>query len=58
MLPLMRRSGIWFLIAMLWLVIAVLTALRHGWQVAWLQGVVAVIFFGVAIYSRRKEKAR
>jgi VIT1/CCC1 family predicted Fe2+/Mn2+ transporter len=54
----MRRSGIWFLIAALWLLIAVFAALRHGWQAAWLQAVIALIFLGVALYSRRKERIR
>jgi hypothetical protein len=58
MLRLMRRSAVWFLIAVLWLVIAVIAALHQGWQRAWLQAVVALMFFAVAVYFRRKERIR
>jgi hypothetical protein len=54
----MRRSAVWFLIAVLWLVIAVIAALHQGWQRAWLQTVVAIMFFIVAVYFRRKERIR
>jgi hypothetical protein len=54
----MRRSAIWFLIAVLWLVIAILAGLRQGWQRAWLQLLIALVFFAVAIYFRRKEGIR
>ena len=57
-LRLMRRSAVWFLIAVLWLVIAVIAALHQGWQRAWLQTVVAIMFFIVAVYFRRKERIR
>ncbi|HTZ89502.1 MAG TPA: hypothetical protein VMA71_04125 [Alloacidobacterium sp.] len=58
MLRLMRRSNVWFLIAVLWLVSAAITALHQGWQRAWLQAVIALLFLGVAVYSRRKERIR
>jgi hypothetical protein len=58
MLRLMRRSAVWFLIAVLWLVIALITALHQGWQRAWLQAVVALAFFGAGAYLRRKEGVR
>jgi CHASE2 domain-containing sensor protein len=54
----MRRSAVWFLIAVLWLVIAVIAALHQGWQRAWPQTVVAIMFFIVAVYFRRKERIR
>jgi hypothetical protein len=58
MLRLMRRSTVWFLLAVLWLVIAVIAALHQGWRRAWLQAVVALLFFGVALYFRRREVIR
>jgi predicted Na+-dependent transporter len=58
MLRIMRHSSIWLLIAVLWLAITVITALRQGWQRAWLQAVVSLIFFGVGFYFRRKEHLR
>ncbi|HLH35668.1 MAG TPA: hypothetical protein VKX41_13430 [Alloacidobacterium sp.] len=54
----MRRSAIWFLIAGLWLVVAIAAAFRHGWQAAWLQAVIALLFFAVALYFRRREGVR
>jgi phosphoglycerol transferase MdoB-like AlkP superfamily enzyme len=54
----MRRSAVWFLIAVLWLVIAIVAALRQGWQRAWLQALIAILFFALALYSRRKEGIR
>lgn len=54
----MRRSAIWFLIAGLWFVVAVIGMLRHGWRLAWLQGVIALGFLAVAISFRSKEKIR
>jgi hypothetical protein len=58
MLRLMRRSAVWFLIAVLWLVIAIVAELHQGWRGAWLQAVVALLFFGVALYFRRREGIR
>jgi hypothetical protein len=58
MLRFMRRSAIWLLIAVLWLVAAILTTVRHGWQRAWLQAIVSLLFFGVALHFRRKEAIR
>jgi uncharacterized membrane protein len=58
MLRAMRRSAIWFLIAGLWLVVAIAAAFRHGWQAAWLQAVIALLFFAVALYFRRREGVR
>ena len=58
MLRLMRRSAIWWLVGGMWLLIAVLALLRHGWQQAWLQAVIALIFFAIALYTRRKETLR
>jgi hypothetical protein len=58
MLRPMRRSAVWFLIAVLWLVIAIVAALRQGWQRAWLQALIAILFFALALYSRRKEGIR
>jgi len=55
MLRVMRRSAVWLLIAVLWLIIAIVTTLRQGWQRAWLQAIIALVFFGVAMYFRRKE---
>lgn len=55
-LRLMRRSAVWFLIAVLWLVIAAVTALHQGWRRAWLQAVIAILFLAVAAYSRGKER--
>jgi hypothetical protein len=55
MLRFMRRSAVWLLIAVLWLVIAIATTLRQGWQRAWLQAIVSLVFFGVAIYFHRKD---
>jgi len=54
----MRRSAVWFLIAVLWLVIAIVAALRQGWQRAWLQALIAILFLALALYSRRKEGIR
>ncbi|HSY72512.1 MAG TPA: hypothetical protein VK798_09730 [Alloacidobacterium sp.] len=54
----MRRSAIWLLLAVLWLIIAVVTTLRQGWQRAWLQAIISLLFFGLAIYFRRKEVVR
>jgi len=36
-------------------VIAIVTTLRQGWQRAWLQAIISLVFFGVAMYFRRKE---
>jgi hypothetical protein len=58
MLRFMRRSAIWLLLAVLWLIIAVVTTLRQGWQRAWLQAIISLLFFGLAIYFRRKEAIR
>jgi len=58
MLRLMRRSAIWWLTGALWLIVAVVVALRQGWQRAWLQSVIALLFFAVALYTRRKENIR
>jgi hypothetical protein len=58
MLRFMRRSAIWLLLAVLWLIIAVVTTLRQGWQRAWLQAIISLLFFGLAIYFRRKEVVR
>ncbi len=58
MLRRMRRSSIWFLIAVLWLVVTIVTALHQGWQRAWLQAVIAVLFLAIAVYFRRKESVR
>lgn len=58
MLRPMRRSAVWFLIAVLWLVIAIVAALRQGWQRAWLQALIAILFLALALYSRRKEGIR
>ena len=58
MLRPMRRSAVWFLLAVLWLVIAVLALLRQGWQGAWLQAIIALLFLVVAMYFRRKEGIR
>jgi hypothetical protein len=58
MLRFMRRSAIWLLLAVLWLIIAVVTTLRQGWQRAWLQAIISLLFFGLAIYFRRKEVIR
>ncbi len=58
MLRCMRRSTVWFMIALLWLVIAVVAALHLGWQRAWLQAVIALLFLGVAAYFRRQEGIR
>jgi hypothetical protein len=55
MLRFMRRSTVWLLIAALWLVIAIVTTLRQGWQGAWLQATISLLFFGVAMYFRRKD---
>ena len=55
MLRSMRRFAVWLLIAVLWLVIAIATTLRQGWQRAWLQAIVSLLFFGVAIYFHRKD---
>jgi hypothetical protein len=58
MLRLMRRSAVWFLIAVLWLVIAAVTALHRGWRQAWLQAVIAILFLAVAVYSHSKERIK
>jgi hypothetical protein len=58
MLRFMRRSAIWLLLAVLWLIIAVVTTLRQGWQRAWLQAIISLLFFGLAIYFHRKEVIR
>lgn len=58
MLRLMRRFHIWLLIAFLWLLVSILAALRHGWRQAWLQALIALIFLGVGLYSRRREQLR
>jgi len=58
MLRFMRRSAIWLLLAVLWLIIAVVTTLRQGWQRAWLQAIISLLFFGLALYFRRKEAIR
>jgi len=54
----MRRSAVWFLIALLWLVVTVITVLHQGWQRAWLQAVITVVFLAVAVRFRRKEGIR
>ncbi|HYK35387.1 hypothetical protein [Alloacidobacterium sp.] len=54
----MRRSAIWFLIAVLWFVVTIITALHQGWRLAWFQALIALVFLAVAISFRRKEKIR
>jgi hypothetical protein len=54
----MRRSSIWFLIAVLWFVITSISLVRHIWQLAWLQGLVATIFLVVGLVTLRKETIR
>jgi hypothetical protein len=51
----MRRSSIWFLIALLWLIDAVLTAVRHGVRQAVLAALVTVIFTAVGVFMRLRE---
>jgi hypothetical protein len=58
MLRRMRRSHIWLLIAALWFLITVFTTLRHGWRHAWLQAIIALLFLGVGLFSRRQEQIR
>ena len=58
MLRPMRRSSVWFLIAALWLVITIVAALHQGWQRAWLQALIAILFFAVGLLYRRKEGIR
>jgi hypothetical protein len=57
-LRLMRRSHVWLLIAALWFAITLFSALRRTWSQVWLQGVVALIFLGVGLYTRRREQIR
>jgi hypothetical protein len=51
----MRRSHIWFLIAVFWLADAVLAALRKHWSAAAPAAVVALIFFIVAVLYWRRD---
>lgn len=54
----MRRSTIWWMIGGLWLVIAIVVALHQGWRQAWLQAVIALAFFAVALKMHSKENPR
>jgi hypothetical protein len=54
----MRRSSIWFVIAVLWLVITAISTVRHVWPLAALQGVIALAFFLVGFVMRRRETIR
>ena len=58
MLRRMRRYHIWILIAALWLLSAVVTTLRQGWRQAWLQALAALIFLGIGIYTRTRERIK
>ena len=53
---LVSNSGI--LIAALWLLSAVVTTLRQGWRQAWLQALAALIFLGIGIYTRTRERIK
>jgi len=54
----MRRFVVWLFIAVLWLIISVLVALRQGWKQAWLQALIALLFFSAALYFRYKDRIR
>jgi hypothetical protein len=58
MLRPMRRYHIWLLIAALWFLSAVVTALRQGWRHAWLQALIALAFLCIGIYTRSREQIR
>ncbi|QNI31058.1 hypothetical protein H7849_18400 [Alloacidobacterium dinghuense] len=58
MLRRMRRSTVWFFIASLWFVAAIITGLHQGWQRAWLQAVIAIAFLAVGLRFHRKEQVR
>jgi hypothetical protein len=51
----MRRSSVWFLIAFLWLIDAVLAAARHGVRQAIPAVLVTVVFSAVGIFMRQRE---
>jgi hypothetical protein len=51
----MRRSSVWFIIALLWLVDTVLRVVRGNVREAWLPGVFTLIFVAVGFIHRRRE---
>ncbi|WP_446745280.1 hypothetical protein [Silvibacterium acidisoli] len=51
----MRRSSIWFLIAFLWLIDAILTAIRHGARPAVPAALVTIVFLAIGVFMRSRE---
>jgi hypothetical protein len=51
----MRRSSIWFILALLWLIDTVLRVARGNPGQAWLPGVVTLVFVAVGIGHRQWE---
>ena len=54
----MRRSSIWFIIAVFWLVDTVIRMVRGHAHQAWLPALVALAFVMVGIAYRRRENRR
>jgi hypothetical protein len=54
----MRRSSVWFLIAVLWFVITAISTVRRVWPLAALQGLIALVFLLVGVLTRRRETIR
>jgi len=54
----MRRSSVWFIIAVLWLLDTVLGIVRGNAHQAWLPALITLIFIAVGLIHRsREEKA-
>jgi len=58
MLPLMRRSTMWFLIAAFWLIDGAIAALRHVPRQAALVFAIALAFAAIGAGYRRSEARR
>jgi uncharacterized membrane protein len=54
----MRRSSIWFVIAVLWFVDTLLRVMRGNVRQAWLPAAITLIFIIVGLIYRRRESRR
>lgn len=52
----MRRSSIWFLIAALWLIDAIITVARGHARQSWLPAVITLAFFVAGLIHRSREE--
>jgi hypothetical protein len=52
----MRRSTIWFVLAVVWAVDCLLSLFRHNWVQASLTAFFACCFLAVALFFRKRER--